>query len=110
MRANEAELAEQKLNHLANIALYHQSIWLLILAVLLVLKPHYIKDAGQCLGVAALIASGIASKIYIHAGKKVEEFKTFSNEEAEKRKKEYLYRFFCPYILWVGCVVAFGSL
>lgn len=110
MGANEAELAEQKINRLANMALYHQSIWLLLLAILLVLKPHYIKDAGQCLGITALMSSGIASRIYIHAGKKVEEFKSFSAEEIGARKREYMYRFFCPYFLWSGCVVVFSSL
>lgn len=70
MRANEVELAEQKLNRFADIALYHQSFWLFVLAILLAFKPYYIKDAGQCLGMSALLASFIASRIYIHAGKK----------------------------------------
>jgi len=108
MHAHESALAEQRLNRLADTALYHQGTWLLALAALLVLKPHYYREAGQCLGMAALLASFIASRIYIQAGKNVEKFKRFSEEERRERMQEYLLRFFCPYFVWGGCIAAFS--
>lgn len=109
MVTSEMGLAEKKLDRLAGISLYHQSFWLFLLAALLFCKPQHYKDAAQCLGFAALISSFIGSRIYIYAGKKVEELKKFSAEEAEARKKEYMYRFFFPYFIWGGCVMLFSS-
>ncbi len=108
MEITEIGLAEKRLNRLADLSLYHQSFWLFFLAAILFFKPLHYKDAIQCLGIVALISSFIASKIYIYAGKKVEEFKTFSPEEAIYRKKEYVFRFFCPYIIWISCVIIFS--
>lgn len=108
MGVHEA-IATGRLNRLANLALYHQATWMLILVILLIIKPHYYKNAGQFLGVVALISSFIASRIYIQAGKRVEEFRKFSVEEGERRKQEYFYRFFSPYFLWMGCLVLFSS-
>ena len=108
MRVHEIELAEQKLNRLAGMALYHQGAWLFLLALLLAFNPYYLKDAGQCLAMSALLSSFIVSRIYIHTGKKVEEFKKFTPDEAEERKREYMFRFFSPYFLWCGCMAIFS--
>lgn len=108
MITTEMDLAEKKLDRLAGLSLYHQSFWLFLLSALLFFKPQHYKDGAQCLGLAALISSFIASRIYIYAGKKVEEFKRFSSEEAESRKKEYMLRFFCPYFVWAACVAIFS--
>jgi hypothetical protein len=108
MVTSEMDLAEKKLDRLAGLSLYHQSFWLFLLSALLFFKPQHYKDAAQCLGFAALISSFIASRIYIYAGKKVEEFKRFSAEEAEDRKKEYMIRFFLPYFVWAGCIAVFS--
>ena len=108
MEITEMDLAEKRLNKLADLSLYHQSFWLFLLAAILFFKPQHYKDAVQCLGFTALISSFIASKIYIYAGKKVEEFKTFSPEEAVHRKKEYMFKFFCPYIIWTSCLIIFS--
>ena len=49
------------------------------------------------------------TRIYIYAGKRVEELKKISAEKADTRKKEYMYRFFFPYFIWGGCVMLFSS-
>ncbi len=108
MHNSEAQVAEQKLNRLANMALYHQSLWVIMVIIILVLKPTHMKTIGQGLGMAALIASFLSSKIYIQAGKKVEEFKTFSPEEWKERKNEYTYRFFLPYFFWAAIITLFS--
>lgn len=109
MVTSEMDLAEKKLDRLAGLSLYHQSLWLFLLSALLFFKPQHYKDAAQCLGLVALISSFVASRIYIYAGKRVEEFKKFSAEEADTRKKEYMFRFFFPYFIWGGCVMLFSS-
>lgn len=109
MVTTEIDLAEKKLDRIATLSLFHQSFWLFLLAILLFFKPHYYKEAARCLGFAALISSFIASRIYIYAGKKVEELKKFSAEEIDVRKKEYMYRFFIFYVIWGGCVMLFSS-
>jgi hypothetical protein len=108
MEIREMDPAEKRLNRLADLSLYHQSFWLFLLAALLFLKPEHYRDGAQCLGGAALIASFVASRIYIYAGKRVEEFKKFSVEEAEDRRKEYVLRFFLPYFVWAGCIAIFS--
>lgn len=105
MKINEMNLAEQKLNRLANLSVYHQSFWLFILALILFFKPQHYRNGIQYLGCTALIASFGFSKIYIQAGKKLEEFKIFSSEEARFRKKEYMFRFWLPYIIWSICLL-----
>ena len=85
MRVNEAALAEQKLNRLSKIAIFHQLAWLLIFALLLFLKPYHYQEIGRYLGLIALLSSFLASRIYIQAGKTVEEFKEFSKEEVSER-------------------------
>jgi len=108
MKTAEMDQAVRKLNRLADLSLYHQSFWVFLLLVILSFKPQHYKDAAQCLGIAALISSFVASKIYIYAGKKVEDFKRFSEEEAIDRKKEYLIRFFFPYFVWATCIATFS--
>lgn len=108
MNANEAELAEQKLDWHANLALYHQGLWLLLLAVLSTSNISHLKETCQCMSTCALFASFIAARFYIAAGKKVEKFKKFSPEEVDERTREYATRFFSPYPLWIGCIVWFS--
>ena len=96
------EHAEHRLNRLAEMAPYHQGAWMSILLLFLASKPYNIKAIGTGLAISALLASFVASRMYIYTGKKVEEFKRFSPDEIEKRKKEYMFRFFFPYLLWSG--------
>ena len=56
MRISEVDVSEQRLNRLADLALYHQSFWLALLAAILFFKPHYYKEAGHYLGIVALMA------------------------------------------------------
>jgi hypothetical protein len=108
MLMNQVDLAEKRLNKLARLSLYHQGFWLLLLNAILILKPYYFREIASCLGSVALSASFIASKIYIYAGKDVEELKNFSEAEIAARQKEYWLRFFSPYVLWTICIIVFS--
>ena len=109
METREVDIAEQKLNFFARFAIYHQAFWLFLLTILLITKPHHYKIIGEGLGMIALLASFMGSRIYIYYGKKVEQFKKFSSEELQERLKEHKYRFFLPYFLWAGTVAFFSS-
>jgi hypothetical protein len=108
MLINQVDLAEKRLNKLARLSLFHQGFWLLLLNTILIFKPHYFREIASCLGCVALSASFIASKIYIYAGKDVEELKSFSEVEIAERQREYWLRFFLPYVLWTSCIVIFS--
>jgi hypothetical protein len=108
MESTQVELIEKKLNQIVRIALCLQCLWVLGLFSILVLEPHYYNDAGKSLALFALLASFAVSRFYIHTGKKLEEFMTFSPEEARARKMEYMGLFFSPYVLWIGCFFIFS--
>jgi len=105
MNLEESLLVENKLNRIADIAIRLQFMGLFITLFIVALRTHipFAKNVGQSFAVLALISSGILSRIYIHYGKKLETFKTFSSEEREVRKKEYVSRFFWPYFFWAAC-------
>lgn len=107
MITNEV-IAEQRLDRLAHIALYHQAGWMVILAILAIFKPSHYQEAIQRIAMTAFLSSLLASQFYIQARKKAEKFKSFSLEEGQKRKREHMIRFFCPYIFWGGCVALFS--
>lgn len=102
MEINQAELIEQRLNRITRMAICLQCVGILIAISLLYFKPTGYKEIGHNFSISALIVSFIISRVYIHTGKKLEEFKAFSSNERETRKNEYLLKFFAPYAIWVG--------
>lgn len=108
MNLNNAELAQQRVDRHAKLAFFHQGFWIVLMLALLIYDPPYIRIAGECLATCALLASFIASKLYITAGKELENHKKLSPEEQDLAIREYSRNFFSPYVLWVGSIIWFS--
>ena len=99
---------EQKLNTIIHFSVWAQCGWFLLAITVLYFKPPHYQNIANSFAVIALIASFVASKIYIRAGKVVENLKTFTKKERSKKLREYFLYFFLPYPIWVGFMIASG--
>jgi len=97
---------EQKLTTIVRFSTWVQCVWFLLAITVLYFKPPHYQNIANSFAVTALIASFIASKIYIRTGKIVENLKTFTKKERSKKLKEYFLYFFLPYPIWVGLMIA----
>ncbi len=110
MEINAEKKIEKHLNSMAKISLYFQLIAGTIAVLLITLQPTNFKIIGEGFSIGSLIASFIIARAYIYTGKKLENLKQLSIEEKEFRKKEYCYKFFCSYPMWVLFYFFFSTL
>lgn len=106
----ERELIQNKLRKINTLAPCLQSLGLAYLIFLLYFKPNGYQQIGQHFALLALLTSFIISKLHTRTGKQLEHYVTFNQEEIKHIKREYLIKFFLPYILWLICFFFFASI
>lgn len=95
-----------------------QYAWMMLVLLIVATRQagHYYfenydwKAMEKLISVCALVSSLIVNRVYIHAGKRLEELKTFSEEEMEQIRREYFFRFFWTYFFWAACYGIFTLL
>lgn len=105
MEGEKALFYEEKLNRIAAYSPYIHCIGLGLLLIIGYLKPKHYTDISEGVALLFFFITFIINRIYIHTGKQVENYKTFSEEEGKKRKLEYRMKFFAPIWFWTACIL-----
>ena len=101
MEINQEQKLEKHLNLVSKISLYFQFIAGSFAIFIMIKQPVHYQAIGKSFSIGALISSFVIARVYIYFGKRLEGLKTFSSKEKEFRKKEYFYKFFASYPLWL---------
>lgn len=105
LETQQVDLEEKKLNRLATGGLCLQGVLVATLSFLNFFAMPHGKEAAKALPIVAIIVTAILSRFYIRQGKKVEALKTFSDQEASARMREYASLFPCAYFMWALCFI-----
>jgi len=109
LEARKLQFYEEKVLQIKRFAAYFQLLGIVTLGSILYYQPSGYNQIGTVVSLFCLLASFAISKWYIYNGKKIETLKTFNEIEKNEIMREYLLRFWAPYILWIGSAMFFGG-
>jgi len=101
METTAEEKIKSQHNLVAKVSLIFQLIAGIIAILIMIFHPRNCSIIGKSFSMAAFVISIIISRIYIFLGKKLENLKQFSEEEKELKRREYFYKIFSSYPMWI---------